>query len=178
MISRSKGIFSIASISAWLFLFIMIYLYLLLRTNDQHEGRGSTKQKWKRKTAIPASLSMLLILIKAPWTIPETGMIRDPKPFCKEAQMRFYTKQHKFYCALIYTQGQCISASSTRRANLLHRDIKTDRTSFWRPSLHSWRHCRCRWVHLHLVLVSWSLWPRSYPLRSGARPLHESYPRR
>jgi hypothetical protein len=67
-----------------------------------------------------------MILIKAP-LIPRCGMLYQPKTFPKEACMKFYTKQHKFF------YGADLHANSIYRcilngegAIVLQRNIRTD----------------------------------------------------
>lgn len=55
-------------------------------------------------------------------------MIQAPKNFSlKEAFMRFYTKQHKFYCGIdLHARTMYLCILDQEGKILLHRDIKTE----------------------------------------------------
>jgi transposase len=74
-----------------------------------------------------------LILIKASFVIPEYGMMfKTQKIFQKRRPcMRFYTKQHNFFCGIdLHAKSMYICILDRDGTIVLHKNIKTSREGF------------------------------------------------
>ena len=104
--------------------------------------------------------------------------------------MRFYTKQHKFYCGIgLHTKKMYICILDAAGEIRFHRNINTDRKTFlkviepYRDDIVVAAECMFTWYQSTLRLRLGKLdrrplCPERYSFCPGTCPLHESHPRR
>ena len=92
--------------------------------------------------------------------------------------MRFYTKQHQFYCGIdLHARTMYLCILNQAGEIVLHRQMKANPEPFLKaiaPYRDDLVVC-VEWT-LHLVLARRPVHPGGYARRLGPRPLHESHP--
>ena len=92
--------------------------------------------------------------------------------------MRFYTKQHQFYCGIdLHARTMYLCIFNQDGEIVLHRNMRAAPEPFLQADCALSRGSRrLRRMHLHLVLARRPVHPGGDSLRLGPCPLHESHP--